>query len=679
MNHNESNKHRSQLVFLLGAGCSVPANIPAMIPFTNEFANHLINNNDGVLIDNYEKIKKAYANYLDESQEFNLEHLYEILNYINRPEERNSVYSSTKDGFPPKSRITEILEYELKKYIQFRCIIDKPHRIDYLKPLLNFKELTNTLDIVSLNYDTCIETLCNVQGAKWTDGFSGDGAESEWNLSDLNQTTIEHLLIRLLKIHGSVTWQEVQPGIYKRTLTKSVRQGPWNLGMARTLTQESAMIYPGIGKQIMAGIYIPLFARFQELLSNTDLCIAIGYAFGDKHIQDIFFNAMRSNPRLKIVIVNPRAKSVAEYFLSNAETALQQHRVFTVDSEKGRVDKALEADWLLNRTRDWLNGVFSPEEQFDFKKEVLSKAEDYEGRIQAILNVSVPLSGIVIDPISSRAYLARRDEGEIIKVDLDTWQTSTIPVNLENLRGIAVENGTNYIYVISNRYKRNSWELPLRPIEKKSGIGRLWEINIDSNKYKALTKINLLKVFSTVVTNFFAKQELSASWKNINGGLRWAYSIVVENPNESVFVTEARRLCRINIKTGRLESPINIPLCFNLVGVAIEDKENLLLLDAGVSGSSYSRLMRGNLKTGEIAVIIEGKSTNSFAIHKDRNSVFLSQGKDFPLGRVFELDIITKKEVQSWNYLNKPTQIAIEPNGKYALVTTMDGLFKLTV
>jgi hypothetical protein len=164
----------------------------------------------------------------------------------------------------------------------------------------------------------------------------------------------------------------------------------------------------------------------------------------------------------------------------------------------------------------------------------------------------------------------------------------------------------------------------------------------------------------------------------VEGVLRWPYSVVVESGGRTALVTEARRLCRIDLASGKITTALEIPLCFNLVSVAIENDDFVLLVDGGVSGSSYSRLMRASLSgRSPIEYLIEGMPMSHVCIRPRYNSVLITQGGAFPRGRIFEFDLAKRKEIGSWENLDSPAQIAIPPNGQSAFVTTESGLIRI--
>ena len=674
------------LFFLLGAGTSVPAEIPTMEKFVDEFLNDLrtIRGNDNLLVKTLKEIRHCWDVVKSSPDEnLDLEKLYEILYHLNRPDVLYPIPLHFEGTFPKRSRGTELLEYELKKYIQKRCLVATPKQVKYLRPLLGFTEIAGTLDIVSLNYDSCIETLCNSRGVRWTDGFIGLDQESQWNPADLYaEKTDGEPLIRLVKLHGSATWHEIKPGLYRRVLRTRQRRIGLDLGMARTLTLEGMMIYPGIGKQVMLGPFIELFARFRELLFKANVCISIGYRFGDWHIRGIVLEALRSNPHLTLVVVNPQAPDLVVKLSAEAGPQVQENRIIPIYRDnKGYVQNALRNGWLLERAKAWLKGEFIEDEKSGTQQTIETFiATRSKSRIEAVSNLRRPVSGIAIDPIAQCAYVTTGDVGETVRVQLDTWECASISTKLNRPRGIAIEAATNYIYVVENQYQRYQKEVLPKALQEKEGLGRLWKINVDTGERTPITYLEILRTTLEGIASILLEQDDPEEfWRRVRGVLRWPVSVVIEKPQRSVLVTEARRLCRVNLKTGKIELALSIPLCFNLCALAIEKNGTLLLLDSGVwDRFGYGRLMRGNLKSGKVTSLAEGWAmTMGIALRPSGESVLISQGYSRPYGRVFELDLLSGKEIQCWEGLNKPAQVAVVPDSSDALAATRDGLYRL--
>jgi len=674
------------LFFLLGAGTSVPAGIPTMEKFVNEFLNDLqtIRGSDNPLVKTLGEIRRCW-NVVKSfpNERFDLEKLYEIIYHLNRPDVLYPIPLRLEATFPKRSRETELLEFEIKKYIQKRCLVATPKQLKYLRPLLDFTEIAGTLDIVSLNYDSCIETLCNSCGVSWMDGFTGFDQESLWNPADLYaEKTDGAPLIRLMKLHGSVTWYEIKSGLYRRVLPTRQRRIGLDLRMARTLALELMMIYPGIGKQVMLGPFIELFARFWELLFKANICISIGYQFGDWHIRGIVLKALRSNPYLMLVVVNPHADDLVVKLSAEAGPQVQENRIIPIyEDNKGYVQNALRNRWLLEHAKAWLKGKFTEDEKSGTQQATETFiATCSKSRIEPVGSLRRPVSGIAIDPIVQCAYVTMGDVGEIVRIQLDTWKCASISTKLNRPRGIAIEAGTNYIYVVENQYQRYQKEVLPKALQEKEGLGRLWKINVDTGERTPITHLEILRTTLEGITSILLEQDDPEEfWRRLRGVLRWPVSVVIEKPQQSVLVTEARRLCRVNLKTRKTKLALSIPLCFNLCALAIEKNGTLLLLDSGVwDRSGYSRLMRGNLKSGKVTSLAEGwPMTTGIALRPSGESVLISQGYSSPYGRVFELDLHSGKEMQCWEGLNKPEQVVVVPDSSYALAATRNGLYRL--
>jgi len=94
---------------------------------------------------------------------------------------------------------------DLKNFIKSKAIVSE-EKIEYLKPLRGFIEEYRPLDIISVNYDICIEQFCNTHRLSYQDGF-----DVNWNPKTFAR---EHTDIRLYKLHGSVMWYQSDRGGY---------------------------------------------------------------------------------------------------------------------------------------------------------------------------------------------------------------------------------------------------------------------------------------------------------------------------------------------------------------------------------------------------------------------------------------------------------------------------------
>ncbi|MBU0691466.1 hypothetical protein KKC97_11895, partial [bacterium] len=140
-------------ILFLGAGASRPAGIPTMEDFVSKFVTDITGRDDywnplkaelelllklcRDVTSNREPSRKSgyYSGIVD------LELLYEIVRRINRSNLADGQLSWSADSTQviamlPKTRATELIEFELIKFIQRTCTIFESARVKYLKPFL---------------------------------------------------------------------------------------------------------------------------------------------------------------------------------------------------------------------------------------------------------------------------------------------------------------------------------------------------------------------------------------------------------------------------------------------------------------------------------------------------------------------------------------------------------------
>lgn len=111
--------------------------------------------------------------------------------------------------------------------------------------------------------------------------------------------------LRLFKLHGSIDQYIEGNKIVKRD----------NLYSTPTTSNEErleSMIYPMQEKEVYKDPFFELFTRLKASLLSEMICIVIGYSFGDEHIRNIFFDAVKSNPEIRIILINPNAQKIRD-------------------------------------------------------------------------------------------------------------------------------------------------------------------------------------------------------------------------------------------------------------------------------------------------------------------------------------------------------------------------------
>lgn len=123
-----------------------------------------------------------------------------------------------------------------------------------------------------------------------------DADNFEWNLvkdiPNLATAELEYKkqVINLIKLHGSLTWERKDSGVYRRGKDKVVNP---------------LMIFPSSEKYMQSYLepYFDLFSKFQELINRPNtLLIVNGFSFGDEHISQMVHHAIMHNGGLAVMI-----------------------------------------------------------------------------------------------------------------------------------------------------------------------------------------------------------------------------------------------------------------------------------------------------------------------------------------------------------------------------------------
>lgn len=158
------------------------------------------------------------------------------------------------------------------------------------------------LTMVTTNYDTLIEDAADSIEYTVIDGFTFthrphfDSDMFEWNLvKDIENIKTREMeykknIINLLKLHGSLTWERNEKGIFRKEKSE---------------VREPIMIFPSSNKYMQSyqEPYFELFTKFQELLKRPNtLLITTGFSFADNHISQMIIQAILHNKSLATLI-----------------------------------------------------------------------------------------------------------------------------------------------------------------------------------------------------------------------------------------------------------------------------------------------------------------------------------------------------------------------------------------
>ena len=288
-------KNSSEVVFFLGSGASVNAGVPDTFAFVKEFRESVVGEDKQTTINKVIDTLKEWKR-----EEIDIELLLETLTKLDR-KEKEPLLRFFKNGQFILSGYSEkrpVID-DLKNFIKKKAVV-KPEKIKYLEPLVGFIEKFRPLDIISVNYDICVEQFCNVYKLIYQDGF-----DIHWNPQVFDR---ENTDVRLYKLHGSVMWYRSDRGGYLKLPAMTEKS---DIQLITGERAESLMLYP-MQKWEYAEPFLELLVEIKHRLEseNCKFLIVIGYSFRDDHIRMILWDVAKKNRDLKLIIVDPKAHQI---------------------------------------------------------------------------------------------------------------------------------------------------------------------------------------------------------------------------------------------------------------------------------------------------------------------------------------------------------------------------------
>ena len=673
----------------------MPAGIPNVLQFVKAFREDLLlrRGPEDALVQYLDALKEAWKAASQEDPSFppeiGLERLYELLNHLTGQEEaRFTIPLRLKSRFPEPSRAGELLAWDLKKYIQKRCLGFDRKKLTYLGPLFDFVDPRTGLDILTLNYDTTIETTLRAAQIPWSDGFPEDESTVTSFSTDQFLKKPCQGAVRLLKLHGSASWYQNASGIC-RILTASQRSAGLRFGAARTMTHEAMMIYPTLQKALTDGPFPALMLAAQEILKTSKLLLAIGYGFADRHIRQMVLRALANNRELQLVLVNPWPESSLKLlFKELRRTEDLRGRIGVCGVQRnakgalqfGFVDQALKDSWLLKQSNQWIHGTALEDPIPEAQRAVRREGRPWEIRYQlpggaVHLALAQLQSSLVL-------WILTGKPRQLLKLDLGSGVAEPVAAELAVPRGMAWDPKVHQLYLVENQYRTRT-KLPDLPlVSGKTGLGRIWAFDTEGRVIRALTGMKSAVVLPRLTKLRHSDRGLSEVLGRGTGFLVWPTSLLLERPGESLLVTEARDLARLDLLTGDLSYPVEIPLCFNLCGLAKGPGETVLLVDGGVHPTGRGRLMIAHLPTRSVKTLAQGETRfNSVLWHERSQLALVSVGWSWPRGQVIAFQISADKAqlIGSWKGLDRPGSLVAEEGAETALVATTQGVVELNL
>lgn len=297
---------KDEIVLLLGAGCSVEAGIPSSSMMINDIEALISGEkkDDNTKVD-WESYGKIYSHIkssiiygfglnkkFGEKANYNIEKLVDTLSELEKMEghslypfinewDRKLIKHAGQD-FEKIKEMKKVIVDKLQKWVT----VDNYDEARYYSGLVEFrKAYTYPLRVFSLNYDLCLEK--HIGNAQLETGF--ENRKWTWRkfeeIPDISTTDIY-----LYKMHGSINW---------------VRDEEDNLTYSDEVVKIShpELIFGTSYKMQYIDPYLFFATEFRKYTIESRLIIAIGYGFGDEHINGMLRQAIRSDPKIKILCV----------------------------------------------------------------------------------------------------------------------------------------------------------------------------------------------------------------------------------------------------------------------------------------------------------------------------------------------------------------------------------------
>jgi hypothetical protein len=329
----------SPVAFLLGAGASADARIPVMRVMHEAFIAQQTAE-DQTFLRRVEATTLPYAIKLGREVVDTELLLAGLQRFASLPDDLSrhllEVHAPPADPLRQAARLATAL----RAHIREQCLIPTEQDVEYLQPLIRLTNTYETLDFFSVNYDLCIEMAADAVDVQYETGF-----ELYWSAERLNLSgTPEQALLRLHKLHGSVTWFQSD----YEYLHLPIRLPEGVLERVDRTPLDEMLLYPTLDKEPDVSPYPALLDRFRQALRAVKVLVVIGYAFGDASLQHLLSEALKQNRRLQLLVVELNDTRAGEFFDAHRFVHLQGRLLTTLADESliTTMNRLVQADVL---------------------------------------------------------------------------------------------------------------------------------------------------------------------------------------------------------------------------------------------------------------------------------------------------------------------------------------------
>src|ERR1035441_6413676 len=284
---------RRRLALLLGAGTSQSVGLEGIAQLTANIAGDLDSSS-----------KASYERLLSTGRQRTVEDVLSAVRLCRELAEEDP--NAEVLGLKPDT--AGELDRAICNVIRKRVDIEPPKGLDpfiTLASWLSFVDRSSPSELFTTNYDVLIERALERLEIPYFDGFVGSVepfflpacVEAEFGRKD-ESIYPPRSWVRLWKLHGSINWKLV-PGPHRGHRIIRAAQ-------SRAEPQDELMIFPARTKYSDSRKlpFVTYQDRFSRVLGSGEvMLVVLGFSFGDDHLNDIIFRALRHNNRLAVTVL----------------------------------------------------------------------------------------------------------------------------------------------------------------------------------------------------------------------------------------------------------------------------------------------------------------------------------------------------------------------------------------
>lgn len=317
------------VMFLLGAGASFDAGIPMAIKMSQDVEDLIADNNE--LRDLYYFLKSAitYQRGLEGSFDdpVGIEDLLGVIEVLGQ-KHHNKLYPFvgawnthlTKVGGSDFKNL-ELLDEKIRGNLISWVKPQNGYRDgNYLSGMGRFgNDYGYSIPIFTMNYDLLIERNLRESGFTVETGFNL--TDYKWDATRFERNENDEVDFYLYKLHGSIDWErdndDSEDFLY-------CRDDPCD---------NPDLIF-GVNYKLNSGdpyLFYTYELRKYSLEDSTRLIFVVGYSFGDDYVNKLLSQAIKRNPRKRIVNVEPNASDNKQQILRKLELESTSDSLCSID------------------------------------------------------------------------------------------------------------------------------------------------------------------------------------------------------------------------------------------------------------------------------------------------------------------------------------------------------------